>query len=281
MKSVLVVEDDSFFAQRIAELLGDNGTDCQIVDTPEGAIDALASASFDAVLIDVMLPNFPERSGISDEEARGGFLTGVALARRLRHGSPLLPILLFSNAAIGGEAYQWAQENDVHFISKTDGPQAVVENLARQGLLGPKPTPRAFIVHGHDDEALLQLKDYLQNTLKWQEPIVLRDQPSGGKTIIEKFENVSGRVDFVFVLLTPDDQVLTSDMTNAEKRRSRQNVIFEFGFFYGKLGRESARVIALRKGSVELPSDIDGIVWIDISNGVAAAGEAIRREATR
>jgi predicted nucleotide-binding protein len=29
---------------------------------------------------------------------------------------------------------------------------------------------------------------------------------------------------------------------------------------------------------VELPSDIAGIIWIDISNGIAAAGEEIRKE---
>ena len=51
----------------------------------------------------------------------------------------------------------------------------------------------------------MELKDYLQNTLKWQEPLVLREQPSRGKTIIEKYEEQSARIDCVFVLLTPDD----------------------------------------------------------------------------
>ncbi|MGH7993752.1 MAG: hypothetical protein ACREDQ_09565 [Limisphaerales bacterium] len=36
--------------------------------------------------------------------------------------------------------------------------------------------------------------------------------------------------------------------------------------------------IALRKGPIELPSDTHGIVWIDISNGIKAAGEEIRKE---
>lgn len=41
--------------------------------------------------------------------------------------------------------------------------------------------------------------------------------------------------------------------------RARQNVIFEWGYFVGRLGRE--HVFALKKGDVELPSDIQGWVW--------------------
>jgi predicted nucleotide-binding protein len=113
--------------------------------------------------------------------------------------------------------------------------------------------------------------------LKWQEPIVLREQQSAGKTLIEKFEEYSRQVDCVFVLLTPDDNVVAANTSDA-KRRSRQNVIFEAGFFYGALDRKSGRILLLHKGPVELPSDIAGVVWIDISNGILAAGEEIRKE---
>jgi len=34
----------------------------------------------------------------------------------------------------------------------------------------------------------------------------------------------------------------------------------------------------LHKGQVELPSDLNGIEFIDISNGIQSAGETIRRE---
>ena len=95
--------------------------------------------------------------------------------------------------------------------------------------------------------------------------------------LIEKFEEYSTRVDCVFVLLTPDDKVATPDAGEA-KRRSRQNVIFEAGFFYGAMDRKSGRILLLHKGPVELPSDIAGIVWVDISNGIMAAGEEIRKE---
>jgi predicted nucleotide-binding protein len=133
-------------------------------------------------------------------------------------------------------------------------------------------------VHGRDDLSLLELKDFIQNSLGWRTPIVLRDQPNCGRTIIEKFESFASRIDWVFVLLTPDDQVVARIATDDEKRRARQNVVFEMGYFYGKLDRLKGRVIALVKEPIEMPSDISGIVWITIENGVKSAAEAIRNE---
>jgi predicted nucleotide-binding protein len=137
---------------------------------------------------------------------------------------------------------------------------------------------RLFIVHGHDHKSLYELKDYLQNTLKLGEPVVLRQMPGRGKTLLEKFEREAEAVQVVFVLLTPDDEVATTGDSDEKKRRARQNVIFELGFFLGKLGRESGQVLLLHKGPVEMPSDIVGIEYIDISNGIESAGESIRRE---
>jgi len=46
------------------------------------------------------------------------------------------------------------------------------------------------------------------------------------------------------------------------KKRARQNVIFELGFFIGKFGTD--RVAALIKGNVEKPSDFAGIGYISL-----------------
>ena len=134
---------------------------------------------------------------------------------------------------------------------------------------------RTFIVHGHDDLMKYQLKNYLQNTLKMDEPIILSEQASGGLTVIEKFERYAEDTNLVFVLLTPDDKCVDEAKVG---ERARQNVIFEMGYFLGKLGRESGRVILLHKGKLDLPNDISGVVYIKIDNGIEAAGEQIRRE---
>ena len=41
--------------------------------------------------------------------------------------------------------------------------------------------------------------------------------------------------------------------------RARQNVVFELGFFIGALGR--SRVAVLYEDGVELPSDMNGILY--------------------
>lgn len=130
---------------------------------------------------------------------------------------------------------------------------------------------RSFIVHGHDGGLVLQLKDYIQNTLKWPEPVILSDLANRGRTVIEKFEE-SAAGDVVFVLFTPDDTTVDG------LRYARQNVLFELGYFVGRFGRRSGRVIVLVRGDTDIPSDLAGVVRIDVSNGIVSAGELIRRE---
>ena len=87
------------------------------------------------------------------------------------------------------------------------------------------------------------------------------EQPNQGRTIIEKYEQSAAEVGFAVVLMTPDDMgaAVSSDVQN---QRARQNVIFELGYFAGKLGR--GRVCLLRKGNVEIPSDLFGVVYTDM-----------------
>jgi predicted nucleotide-binding protein len=57
--------------------------------------------------------------------------------------------------------------------------------------------------------------------------------------------------------------------------RGRQNVIFELGFFFGKLGRQ--RVTVLLEKGVEKPSDIEGLVYITL-DASGALKYALARE---
>lgn len=121
------------------------------------------------------------------------------------------------------------------------------------------PSNRIFVVHGHDDAALQGLARFLEKL--GLEAIILKEQPDQGRTIIEKFEDTADDIGFAVVLLTPDD-LGASVKAETSDARARQNVIFELGYFAAKLGR--GRVCLLRKGHVEIPSDLYGVIYTDM-----------------
>jgi predicted nucleotide-binding protein len=169
-----------------------------------------------------------------------------------------------------------------------------------------------FIVHGRDYKPVKELKTILKKL--GLTPIVLHEQPSRGRTVVEKLEKYSD-VGYAFIILTPDDigasrylgrsdlailgnqelvenAVISKEMRfkgpfswkkgfmilfpSFMKMRARQNVVLEFGFFMGLLGRD--RVCCLYKGDIELPSDMHGIVPIPFEESVNQAKDEIIKE---
>jgi predicted nucleotide-binding protein len=126
----------------------------------------------------------------------------------------------------------------------------------------PLNKSKVFVVHGHDDggrEGVARFLEKLDLTA-----IILKEQPNRGRTTIEKFVDCAGEVRFAVVLLTPDDLGKAVD-DGEEQARARQNVIFELGYFVGALGRGKACL--LRKGDVEIPSDLYGVVYTAMDSG--------------
>ena len=116
---------------------------------------------------------------------------------------------------------------------------------------------KVFVVHGRDNEAKHAVARFLERLNL--HPVILHEQPNKGLTIIEKFE-ANSDVAFAVVLLTPDDTGKSKSEKGKLRPRARQNVVFELGFFFGRLGRR--RVCALHKGGIELPSDVDGVIYV-------------------
>lgn len=117
---------------------------------------------------------------------------------------------------------------------------------------------KVFIVHGHDDIAKMEAAYFLSRA--GFTPIILHEQPSAGKTIIEKIEEYTD-VCYGIVLYTECDLGHAKDEKD-EHPRARQNVVFEHGYLIAKLGR--SRVTALVKGKVETPGDISGVVYTEM-----------------
>jgi predicted nucleotide-binding protein len=136
-------------------------------------------------------------------------------------------------------------------------------SVQAQGILGSSvrsiDSKKVFLVHGHDNEAKESVARFVERI--GLEPIILHEQPNSGLTVVEKFE-IFAAVGFAIVLLTPDDVgALASEVANL-KPRARQNVILELGYFLGKLTRR--RVCALYKQGVEIPSDYQGVLYVEL-----------------
>lgn len=119
---------------------------------------------------------------------------------------------------------------------------------------------RVFIVHGRDEA----MKEAVARLVEKQglNAIILNEQPNKGRTLIEKIESYSD-VGVAICLLTADDTGCRKD-EDVSVFRARQNVIFEAGYFIGKIGRD--RVITIVDEKVEIPSDLNGIAYTN-SNG--------------
>jgi len=169
---------------------------------------------------------------------------------------------------------------------------------------------KIFIVHGHDSGMKTEVELLLKAISL--EPVILHQQASRNKTIIEKVEFYSD-VSFAVILLTADDigteasflenegedtygkyidlkylenlnilfsefltkktinvnenrQILTEvrDLYKSLMMRSRQNVLFECGYFIGKLGRENVAILC--DPIIEIPSDLNGLCYLKIDD---------------
>ena len=123
---------------------------------------------------------------------------------------------------------------------------------------------KVFVVHGHDEGMKSSVARFLEK-LDLQ-PIILHEQPNGGKTIIEKFE-ANADVAFAVVLISPDDEGNEKGKKDKLQNRARQNVILELGYFIGRLSR--AHVCALQSGEIETPTDVLGVLYVpyDLNGG--------------
>lgn len=278
---VLFVDDTLALLEEFTSVLKWQGYDVLTAGRFNEAIEQIDQApQIDLALLDLQLPL--EGSDKLPALLRGnGAELGFFVAEHLRRKFPTTPILFWSGSADQSSRAKAVRFADALCLPKNTLPNLVLD-LVRQIMENPnrRPPRKAFIVHGHADALLVELRDWLASELQIDDPVVLRDMPTSGLTVIDKLESYALSAELVFVLLTPDDLVLASRQ-DLESRRARQNVIFEMGYFFGRLGRRTGNIVLLSSGRVELPSDIHGMITIDVTDGIAAAGKEIRREIDR
>jgi len=190
--------------------------------------------------------------------------------------------LEIKTAGVGTENFERAKTNlmqALEFVLSSIENDTYGELRAISNANSPSISNRVFVVHGHDSGLKTDIERFLREI--GLEPIVLHRQPDEGNTLIEKFEKHSD-VGYAFILLTPDeiaytvDQQDIDDATRNKEFRARQNVIFEFGYFVGRLGRN--RVCCLHKGDTVIPSDISGLVYKQVDQSIDSQAYSIIRE---
>lgn len=167
---------------------------------------------------------------------------------------------LFNSGVDDANATLQSILNEVKNFWEDDPVETPIVTTGRQH--STEVNDKIFVVHGRNDPVRATVTSFLSRI--GLDPIVLQDQPNEGRTIIEKFEGYSD-VGFAVVLLTPDDIGGLNDSGKSDLNpRPRQNVVLEWGFFLGKLGRH--RVAALLQDEIEFPNDYSGVVYIEIDD---------------
>ncbi|HYG82245.1 MAG TPA: TIR domain-containing protein [Pyrinomonadaceae bacterium] len=244
--TILLADNNKQFVKIQKPRLENEGYEVVAAYGPEAARRIIEEGQIDLAVLDLRL-----RDDSPDDNS------GLELAMKTNRAIP--KIILTKDPTL--EAARWALKGSpppaVDFIDKSKGTQELVKAI-RSALKA-----RVFIIHGRDNEARLLVKDFLEAL--GLTVVILHEQAWGGRTIIENFEKHSN-VNFAVALLTPDDIGKSiSDKHKELKPRARQNVIFELGFFIGKLGRD--KVVVLYKndpvrGPIEIPSDYQGVYYI-------------------
>jgi hypothetical protein len=125
----------------------------------------------------------------------------------------------------------------------------------------PKRTPLTggpiLLIHGRDAGAKESVLKFIgQLGLR---ALTLQEQPNGGRSIVEKFGELSN-TQFAIILFTPDEIAVSRDKSKEKQVRVSQHVMFEFGYVVAKLGHR--RVCALYDEGVEIPPEVSGVATI-------------------
>jgi predicted nucleotide-binding protein len=123
-------------------------------------------------------------------------------------------------------------------------------------------TKNIFVIHGHDELNTRRLTQLLQNHFNLN-PIAMLSKPGMSRPLIEKFEDEAQTCSFAFGLFTPDDEIVK---VSKQYKQARPNVIYEVGWFIGRLGKH--RVTLLLQDGTDIHSDLDGVSRIHFSDNV-------------
>lgn len=279
---ILIVDDEisvvEAFRQRLMRILP-NATLFPVYTEQEFLSQFPEIEAFlpDIVVLDILLPwttpipNMQPPPPPTEEVQKAGHLrAGIRCLGKLRNANATATVPVVLHSVISEMDLRESDLIDglgeiTFIVQKTDGLDHLINFIrsVTQSSLPERGTiASVFVVHGHDHGSKEMVARFLEHLpLK---PVILHERRSGGVSIFRKFEK-NADVAYAVVLLTPD--AIGASKKDAEnlRGRARQNVILELGYFLGKLG--ASKVCVLKKGELEIPSDYQGILYIETEEG--------------
>ncbi|MDX3613510.1 MULTISPECIES: nucleotide-binding protein [Streptomyces] len=95
---------------------------------------------------------------------------------------------------------------------------------------------------------------------------------------LEVLESEIRRSDFAILVASPDDEVVKRDIPSPAMR---DNLLLEFGLFYGALGKRRAFFVCPNSPRIELPSDLFGVITATYDAARVQAGADERAAAVQ
>jgi predicted nucleotide-binding protein len=149
--------------------------------------------------------------------------------------------------------------------------EQLLEIRANSELRQPTPeaSNRVFLSHGRSND-WRQVQPFIEKDCGLA-TLELAQEPSLGRTVIEKLEDNAALCDGAVIVMTGDDIV------SGTEARVRENVMHEIGFFQGKFGRTS--VVLMHEDGASIPTNLGGVVYIPFPKGSIASGfHVLQRE---
>lgn len=271
---ILIVEDDKPYCMDLSRKFEACGFDVQVAHDAGIALDICRRlAPLEWVLIDAY--RLPQGTFNSGYNVPFHDSWGVELADWISKNRPNIKIIGYSNATTQDIA-EWFKQHTRGYLRKSSlDDSEFSQTLRRVFHIAPA---RCFIVHGKDTSVRDSLQKLLTKWFKSDNIVILDKQANTGLSIFQKLEREATNTDVAFVLFTADDRLIPPDEEKPLYMQARPNVLIEAGWFLGKFGVVDRRTIFLHDLRSVMPSDFQGLGYIDISRGVNHAANKIELE---
>lgn len=128
---------------------------------------------------------------------------------------------------------------------------------------------KVFISHGRTND-WTEVQDFIERDMDIP-TLELAQEPNRGRSVLQKLDEESSHCNYAVIVMTGEDSDAEGNL------KARENVMHEIGYFQGKFGLSA--VCLLHEEGTNIPSNIQGLVYIPFPNGyVSATFGALMRE---